>query len=206
MALSHFLKNGPKALGYHFGQNLIFRLDRYLLAALGGTSQAGIYAVAATPAELIKLPISAAGQFTLLNAARDQIPLRVVAKRAAVAVGVAAVCAAAGAVIVPFLIPIVYGEDFADASPIFLILILAQVLLAPYMIFSRALVGYGGRSSSSVVGVVGVLVLVGSILVLVPAWGAVGCAVAACAAYAAMSLTAVPLCVRASKRQQPRSQ
>ena len=206
VALSHFLKNGPE------GPRLPLRSEPDLPSGPLSSRGAGRHESGGhlrrrrDPGRADQASDPAAGQFTLLNAARDQIPLRVVVKRAAVAVGVAAVCAAAGAVIVPFLIPVVYGEDFADASPIFLILILAQVLLAPYMIFSRALVGYGGRSSSSVVGVVGVLVLVGSILVLVPAWGAVGCAVAACAAYAAMSLTAVPLCVRASKRQQPGSQ
>lgn len=197
---AYFIRAGWKTLGYHFGQNLIFRLDRYLLAAIAGPSQAGLYAVAATPAELIRLPIQAAGQYTLLGAARGESSLRSVLRRALGAVVVAFVAAAVSAVVAPPLIPVVYGSGFADSRSVFLVLILGQVLLAPYMILSRALVGFGGRGTTSVIGLVGVAALVGGVLWLVPAYGALGCAAAAGVAYAAMSVVSLPLTARAAGR------
>ena len=184
---SIFLREGPKSLGYHFGQNLTFRLDRYLLSVLSGTHAAGLYAVSATPAELIRMPVTATGQFTMFDVARGGISFRDVTRRCRSAMLFVVPLAAVGLVAGPFLIPLVYGEAYRGAVPIFRVLLIAQVVLAPYLVFSRALAATPSRFASSLVGISGLVVLSVLSFALAPAHGAIGVAIAAVGAYAVMT-------------------
>ena len=83
-----------------------------------------------------------------------------------------------------------YGVQFAGAVTPFRILLGAQVLLVPFLILSRVLVGLGGRSSASLPGLAGLVVLVGVGAALMPSGGATGAAIACAAAYLTMSVTA----------------
>lgn len=195
------LRTGPKMLGFHFGQDLVFQADRYILGVLAGTTSVGFYAVAATPAELLRIPPRSSGQYVLLDAARGTLNARDLRSRTLTWVVVIAASVPILWLLAPVLIQLVYGVDYMGAVAPFRYLLIAQVMLVPYLIYSRAVVGLGATWSSSLSGVVGLLALIGASYLLVPNHGSTGAALAAACAYLAMSLTAVGVLLRRVSRR-----
>jgi len=184
------LRSGPVYLGYHFGQDVVFRLDRYLLGVLSSPAMAGLFTVAVSLAEVLRLPALASGQFALFDAASRTVSVRAVVARTLQWTAVLTAVALPLALVAPWLVTVLYGVQFAGAVTPFRILLGAQVLLVPFLILSRVLVGLGGRSSASLPGLAGLVVLVGVGAALMPSGGATGAAIACAAAYLTMSVTA----------------
>lgn len=92
-----------------------------------------------------------------------------------------------------FLIPFVYGEDFAGAAPIAVVLCLGAVADALGATLNGALLGLGrpGRSSLSVG--TGLVVSLVALAVLLPTAGLLGAAVASVLGYAATCFTSLVL-------------
>jgi len=195
------LAAGPPYLGYHFGQDLAFRLDRPLLGSFASVTAVGHFAVGASLAEIFRLPILASGQFVLYETARGHASRRDVARRT-VLWGAVTVGAALGMVgIAGWLVPALYGPGFVEAVAPFRILMIAQIAVVPFLVLSRALVGYGRRWSASVPSLTGVGVLLVSAPLLMPRWGATGAALACVMTYVAMSLAAWVLFTRQRARE-----
>lgn len=185
------LRDGPKMLGYHFGQDLVFQADRYAVGLFAGTGAAGLYAVAATPAELLRIPARTSGQFALLDAARGHIPKQHMWRSVGLWLALTVAPIPLLWAIAPWLIPFVFGSSYAPAVEPFRFLLLAQAALVPFLMLSRVLVGMGATWSASVSGLVGLLVLASSALVLMPEYGAVGAACAVGISYGAMSVVSI---------------
>ena len=184
----HLLAAGPKYLGFHFGQDLVYRLDRILLGALSTTQAVGLYVIAATPAELMRRPVLAVAQYAMLDASSARVEFFKLLKRAAVwTMALLALCLV-GWPLAPMAISVIYGPEYSGAVDPFRILMLAQVALVPYLIFSRALAGARQGISSSVSALVGLVLLVTLGVLLMPTWGANGAALACLAAFGSMSL------------------
>lgn len=195
------LKTGPPYLGYFFGQELALRMNRPLVGAFSSSAAVGHYSVGAGLAEILRLPVLAVSQYVLLDTASGRIGPRAIAKRALVWSLLMGAVVAAIWPFAPFIISFLYGPEYLPGATAFRILLLAQFLLVPFIIFSRGLVGMGGKWFASVPGLVGLAALVATSPALVTHWAATGGAVAAGVAYIAMSITAVALSFYLNRRR-----
>ncbi|MBC2906104.1 polysaccharide biosynthesis C-terminal domain-containing protein [Streptomyces sp. PSKA01] len=177
---------------------LLQRSDVFLLNALAGHRQVGIYSLAVTLAEMSRLVIDVVWQVTLSrqldekdrDAAGDTV--RII--RLMVVLAIASALIAIG--LTSVLVVPVYGHAYATAHQL-LVLLLPGILLAGA---SRPAATYllGSRSSRIIVypSVAALILNIGLIVVLIPVWGAAGCAVATGVAYAALAVCQVTLFIR----------
>ena len=190
---ARLVRLGAPAVALNLGQVLAYRLDRYLIGAIAGPAVAGVYSVATTPAELLRIPATAYGQVTLHGVASGEFRVADVwhAIRRTYLLVIAP--AAALAIAAPWLIETVFGERYTGATTPFRILVLAELFLLPFQIAARALSGLGRTREAAVAGFLGLAVTVTALLLLVPQLGAAGGALASVGAYAVMSGVSVAL-------------
>lgn len=179
---------GSKLLGLNLGQSVAFRVDQYALAGFASPQALGQYAVAVSPASMIQVLSNSVGQVAMRDASTDQLGRGRLVRYLAVAVGGSAVFAAAMAVVAPWLVPFVFGAEYAPAARIVQILALAEVALAPYLVLSKVAAGWRWVWLSSTAGLVGLAAMLVAMPVFVTAYGAEGAAWGCVAAYSLMSL------------------
>ncbi|WP_157155340.1 lipopolysaccharide biosynthesis protein [Diaminobutyricimonas sp. LJ205] len=185
------LTNGARLLGLNLGQSLTYRADTILLGALSTPDSVGHYAVATTPAAILRLPANALGQVSMHDVASSAQHVRVTLRRVLILESILIPVAGLGWVAGGWLIPFVYGSEFGTAVDAFRVLLLAELALAPFLVVSRVLAGGGSRLGASVSGTVGAIVLLALCPFLIPPLGASGAAWASVAAYGTMSLASL---------------
>jgi O-antigen/teichoic acid export membrane protein len=173
--------------------SLNFRIDQILLALLASEATLGFYVVAVNVSEvLLYLPGATATALLPLVAgsrSEDRLERTLRAFRSASLVTLATVLVAA--LIVPPLLPLVFGPAF-DASVGPFLLLLPGVLGAVAMIvFCNALVASSLPSLSSVGPIVSLVVGVTLDVLLIPSFGASGAAAAASAAFVGGGVTSL---------------
>ncbi|MFI6068873.1 lipopolysaccharide biosynthesis protein [Micromonospora sp. NPDC051227] len=190
--LSRLLRSGVQSLYLTVGLALALRADRYILGGVAGAGVVGVYSTAATLSEAPRVLPAAMGQMTYrkvtLGCGRSEVDRAVLrAVLASIATGIPV--AVAGW----FLITPVFGPSFAEARPLLLVLLVAELLFAPFAVASRGLLGGGWMGAAGVVGAAGM----GSAVVLFLAGarerGAYGTAWASVLLYAGLSAAALIL-------------
>ena len=171
------------------------------MGALASSSQVGIYAVAITPAGLLRIPANALGQLSFFAVAKTGGNRRSVHRRLALLLVVLLPVAAVGWLLAPIVLPLVYGVDFADSVGPLRLLLLAELCLVPFLVLSRALAARGSAWRASGAGIVGLVVLVVACLILIPGRGAAGAALASVFAYATMSAVALVFSLLEGRRE-----
>ncbi|MEV7003548.1 polysaccharide biosynthesis C-terminal domain-containing protein [Streptomyces sp. NPDC093982] len=177
-----------KGLRFHTGSvaaYLLLRSDVFLLNALGGSREVGIYTLAVTLSDLSRLAVDVRAQVSLpAQCAKDVGDAAVATARIVrfmlllgVVSGVVTVAA------VSLLILPLYGRAYAEAATVVAWLVPGIVLLAVCRPLSSFLLRM--RSSRVVVlpSLIALAVNIGLNVVLIGTWGAVGCAVASTVAY-----------------------
>ncbi|MCR2784785.1 polysaccharide biosynthesis C-terminal domain-containing protein [Microbacterium sp. zg.B96] len=156
---------------------LLIRVDQLLFVPVGGAYELGLYAVAVTISEA-PLVVNAAVRDVMFthDAARGDNELLARASRmSTIATGAVAVAIAATAWL---WLPVLFGEEFERALTPLVVLLTAVVLGNPGSVAGTGLSARGRPGRRSVSLVVACVVNVAVFFVLVPAWGAVGAAVA----------------------------
>jgi O-antigen/teichoic acid export membrane protein len=165
------------------------RIDRYILAFFADPAILGAYALATAIAEATRLVGTAIGQVLFRNLAvrvdgDGDFPRLLVLGLVGTA-SVAALLSIAGlALIVP-----VFGQDFAVARPMLVILAVGEVCFAPYLVSYRALLANWARSAA-LIGLAGAVLAINLYWYGCLRWQGEGAAVASAATYAAMSAMA----------------
>lgn len=188
--MARLVKDGVALLGLNLGQTLTFRSDTIILGALSSPHQLGLYAVAITPASILRIPSNALGQVALHQAALGGEVRRRILLRTSALLALLIVPAVAGGLAAEWLFITVYGVEYRAAAEVFRVLLLAELLLAPFLVLGRANAGLGRTWAASFAGVAGVGTLVTSAIVLIPIMGAMGAAWASVFAYGVMSTVA----------------
>lgn len=183
--------SGLRLLGMTLGQNLTSRADTLLLGALSVPAQVGFYAVATTPASLLRLPATAVGQVMMHDAASGKTMKRMAFSRVGTVLALSLPLALLGALSADWLIPLVFGAPFEGAVEAFRILLGAELCFLPFLVLSRYVAASGNVWGASSSGLAGIVVLVAICIWLVPSKGAVGAALASVAAYSVMSAISV---------------
>lgn len=182
------VRRGIPLLGLNLGQSLAFKLDHYFVGAFVGVAAAGVYSVAAAHVAPSQVSSNSIGQVAFRDAAQDNLPNRKLLWMVFAAMSVAGGCAVALWVAAPWFIPTVFGQAFQGSVPLIRILMIGQLVLAPYLILSRAFTGRGSPLISSGSGILLLVLLSGSLAVLTPRYGATGAAWASVLAPAGASL------------------
>ncbi len=136
------LRTGSPALGFAVGTLVAQRLDRILLAPIAGLDVAGIYGVAATVAELVRLATMAAGSVIFVSIAEHGLSASILRVRRVV-LAVQPLVAVVLVVSAPALVPMIFGGVFRGAVPLVVILVVGELLLGLGLIESRILLGLG---------------------------------------------------------------
>lgn len=179
---------GAKALPNLVAITVLQRADRLLLAALAGPRAAGIYTVAATVAESIRLIPMAIGQLAFVEAAEHRkITQRAEDLRRIAFTGLTSVGAVAF-ISGPFFIPWIFGDAYKGSAELLMILIVAELFMGMAILDSRILMGIGqvGRVARASLGAIPLGIVVYVLFIL--GWEATGAAAATVIVYAGYSM------------------
>ena len=183
--------------------NLIsYRVELFVLQRLEGLDDVGVYSIAMQAAEALWLiPAAVATAVTAPAVHESEAGARRLIGRAALRGLV--YTAAAGAVVGvagPFLIPLLFGEDFSGAAAPLALLLPGVVAYGPVTILVVYLSVRRGRPRLSLaVSVLAMVVTTAASFALIPPFGAEGAAVASTLGYAAGAALAWLLFLRLSR-------
>ncbi|MGD8168344.1 lipopolysaccharide biosynthesis protein [Herbiconiux sp. P16] len=158
---------------------LLARLDQLLVTPLSTVSELGLYVTAVSIAELVLVFNNAVRDVYFAEESRspDTDRLTSAARVSTLATLVAAVSIGIGSY---WLLPILFGEDFGAAYVPLLILLFGIVAGNPGSIAGAGLSGRGYPGLRSWSLVIAVVINVAAVVILTPALGAVGAAIATC--------------------------
>jgi O-antigen/teichoic acid export membrane protein len=175
--------------------SLNFRIDQILIALIASEATLGIYVVAVNLSEvLMYLPGAAAMALLPLVAGSEpegRLDRTVRAFRSEFLLPLASVLVAA--VVVPPLLPLVFGAPFEASVKPFLLLLPGAIGFVAMGVFSNALVASSYPSLSSVAPLISVVLGVTLDIVLIPPFGASGAAAAASVSVLAGGATALAI-------------
>ncbi|WP_309112233.1 hypothetical protein [Saccharothrix sp.] len=191
---------GLPTLGFGLGMAIALRADRYVLGATVDAAAVGVFALAASLAEIPRLFPHAMGQLFM----RD---VRLRNRRGQMAPWLllsVLVTAAANLVVVLagwlWIVP-VFGPEFAAARDLLLILAVAELCFAPYEVASLGLLGGGWTKAAGAFGLVSCVASVGCHLLSANLAGATGVAVGTVFLYTGLSFASWILLRRRVLRQ-----
>lgn len=184
------IRRGLPGIATALAQVLTFRMDRYLVGVFLTPAAVGVYSVAATAPELLRLPLVALGQPIFFRLASGSAELRDFRRIRLICLIATALLAAVLAILAPFLVRTIFGSEFAGAVTPMRILLLAEGGIALYSVDGPSLVGVNRVRDASLAAVAALLVVVIGDLILIPAFGMVGAAWASVVAYTVMGAVA----------------
>ena len=182
------VRAGLPAVAVNMGQVLTFRIDRYLVGLFLGPAAVGVYSVASTAPELLRLPTMALGQPIFHRLASGSARLDDFRRGRAVCLLTVAGLAAAMAAVAPIAVRTVFGPEFSGAVTPMRILLLGEMGIALYYIDGSSLFGLGRIADVALASAAGLVVVTAGDLVLLPTWGIAGAAWASVPAYTAMGV------------------
>jgi O-antigen/teichoic acid export membrane protein len=174
---------------------LVLRLDQALLAPLVGAAQLGYYVVAVSLAEVPSTLQLAVRDVMFTTAASRRDP-HVIARSNRVLIVITLAVACAGAVVTPWVLPLLFGDGFEPAVRMAQILLFASVAAGVSLVVGAGLLSMGRPRARSIAQILGLVVNVALLVVLVPSMGAIGAAWTAVASYTFTGLAAVLLFTR----------
>lgn len=185
-ALRTLVRTGVPGLGLVLGQAVTYRADRYLVGAFCGPAVLAVYALAATLSELTRVIPTAVAQVLMRRVsvgagAENRVPALRHATAGALS---AAVVVGIGGWL---LIPPIFGDEFAGARGLIVVLLVAEIVFGPCIVAQYGLLGGGWTRTVGLIGLVGGLCAI-PVYALGAALGAdEGVAAAAIVLYAALS-------------------
>ena len=190
---SRLVRTGLPGVGFTMSQLLTFRIDRYLVGIFGTPAAVGIYSVAATPPELVRLIPSALAQSVFHRLASDSAKVQDFKRATNLCILVTLGLVAIGFVAAPLAVHVVFGPKFASAVTPLRILLLGEIGMALFSVNGAALMGKRRIPDMAIIAVIGfVLVLVADLL-LIPKYGLEGAAWASVVAYSVIGIATLLL-------------
>jgi O-antigen/teichoic acid export membrane protein len=194
-----------RALGFgakaHIGRVMQlgnYRLDQWLLGAIAGPRELGLYSVAVAWAEalwFLPTTLAAVQRPDLVRAVRDHA-----ARQAAVVFRAAMLITGASAIVMvaaaPLLCVVVFGEDFRGSIDDLRVLVAGAFGMAALKLLGNALVAQGKPLLQSVAIGAGFLCTVALDVLLIPPFGGLGAALASTLAYTAAGVVVAAIFLR----------
>lgn len=162
-----------------------YRLDQWILGAVRGSRELGLYSVAVAWAEALSyLPaaLAAVQRADLVRATRERAA-QLAAVGFRVATSITAVLAVAVIAAAPLLCTVTFGQEFEGSIDDLRVLALGGFGVVALKLFGSALVAQRMPTRSSVALATGLVVTILLDVLLIPPYGGMGAAVASTAAY-----------------------
>jgi O-antigen/teichoic acid export membrane protein len=180
---------------------LLFRVDLLIVNHFRGAAEAGVYAVASQVANLLTMLPGVIAMLLFPRVASYQDPRGEfaiqVTRHVSFVMLIMCVVVAAGS----FLLPLIYGARFADATIQLLILLPGVCLIGIESVLVQHFTGTGLPAAIPVFWLITVAVSIGLNLAVVPMFGARGAAVTSTISYALIFLlVAVYFCLKTGRR------
>lgn len=182
--LGEELRFGTRAVAGVLAERLQFRADAFLLNLLTGVRATGVYSVTAGLAETLWYVPNALGTVMFSRAVdprADAAGVAVVLTRTTVAITVA--FAVPAFLLGPWLVELVYGAAFAQAGVALRWILPGVVAYSVVAVLSRYVTGRGRPGAATLVLVAGLVANVTANLMLIPAMGIAGAALASSLSY-----------------------
>lgn len=160
---------------------VLLQLDQVMMTPLAGVEELGVYVVAANIASAALLFNGAVGQVVFALESGDPNPDRV-GRAARITTVVTVLFALCLAISLPWMVTVLFGEEFTRSIPVALILLGEICLSIPGSVAGAVLSARGHPGLRSLALAISTVVYVAAMLLLVPKFGAVGAAVAMIAA------------------------
>ena len=157
------------------------RLDQVLMAGLVSSRELGLYAVAVTLTSVMYGLSGAVGTAQYPRVAEGDAGIAARTSRVTMGIVAAGSCALAGAS--PWLIPFVFGDAFADAVPMTIILLVASVPMAGAFVLSSALSAANNPTAAMKAELVALAFTLPALILFLPAHGGLLAAVVSLIAY-----------------------
>lgn len=185
------VRTGLPGIVVDLSSTLTFRLDRYLIGLFLNPAAVGVYSVAATAPELLRLPALAMGQPIFHRLASKSARVEDFARTRALCLLVTAALAAGAFVAAPFVINAFFGSEYRDAVTPLRVLLLAEFGMTLFYIDGASLAAaYSRLGDAAAAAVSGCVVVVIADLILIPSHGVVGAAWGSVVAYSVTGLVA----------------
>ncbi len=180
---------------------LIFRFDLLIVNHFRGAAEAGVYAVASQVAGLLTMLPGVIAMLLFPRIASDQDPSGAFAIRVTRHVSFVMLVMCLGVAAGSFLLPLVYGARFADATIQLLILLPGVCLIGIESVLVQHFTGTGLPAAIPMFWLLTLAVSVGLNLALVPVFGARGAAITSTISYALIFvLVAGYFCLKTGRR------
>lgn len=184
------VRSGIPGVGIGLWQSLAFRVDRYLVGVLLSPASVGIYSVAGTVTEAIRLPGYGLGQVIFNRLASGKAGADDL-RRARRWCLVATVSGAAAVwLVAPSIVRILFGKEFEGSIAPMRILLIAELALSSFLVDGLALVALRRPGRGALAALVALVTLVVADLVLVRQFGISGAAWASVLSYLIMAVMA----------------
>lgn len=185
------VRTGIPGIAVDLSAIFTFRLDRYLLALFLGPAAVGVYSVAATAPEILRLPALAMGQPIFHRLASKTARAEDFGRTRLHCLLVTAALATAAFIAAPFAVRMLFGSQYAGAVTPLRVLLLAEFGITVFYIDGALLAAAFSRlGDAAAAAVSGCVVVVFADLVLIPSHGVVGAAWGSVVAYSVTGLVA----------------
>ncbi len=190
------IRSGLPAMGLAVSQSAAYRFDRYLVGIFLTPTAVGLYSVAATFAELLRLVPTSIGQVLLHRVATAGSSASQVAQSYKKALLLSAAPVAAFLVIGDSLLVLVFGDAYAPSATPFRILVIGEIAVASFLLDSSVLAGRNVAAGASLCAGGGLAVITILDVWLIKRHGIEGAAWASLAGYVFMAVAARRLTIR----------
>lgn len=174
-----------------FPYTMNLRLDQLLMATLFPSRELGLYVVAVAWSGASVPVLNSVGPvlFPKLSALREDSHRKALVGRTLTLLGITNVILTLLTLLAtPFVIPFLFGSDYAPAVLPAAILVLANMFNGMNLLLQDILRGLGSPRPVLVAETVGLIVTLVLLVILLPLYGMVGAAIASLGAYAAISI------------------
>jgi O-antigen/teichoic acid export membrane protein len=189
-ATKTLLRTGVPGIALNLGLALTYRLDRYLVGLFLGPGAVGIYAVAATATELLRLPAYAIAQVFFHRLASGSWATTQLKRVLTYAIGLALAGGIPLFIAAPWMVDHIFGPEFSGAVGPLRILILAEIGMTAFQVCQTALAVLVSTARAAIVAILGLGVVTIADIVLIPSLEVEGAAIASVVAYAFMAVAA----------------
>lgn len=184
---TRLVRTGWPSVPSALSQLLTFRADRYLVGVFMSPAAVGVYSVAATVPEFLRVIPMAMAQSVFYRVASGKNGARDFRRATLVSFAGTAALAAVTFLLAPVIVPMVFGPEFNAAVTPLRILLLAETGMTLFYVEGAVLGGLGRLSDGAKAAVVGFAVVLLADVLLIPSYGLVGAAWASVVAYSVMS-------------------
>ena len=199
--LGEELRFGSRSVLSTLAERLLFRGDAFLVNLFLGVRWTGIYSVTQALAETLWYIPNALGTVMFSRAVDPNAdPSRTASVLTRTTIAVTFATAIPAFILGPRLVRLVYGTQFVDAGVALRFILPGIVAYSVVAVLSRYVVGRGRPGTNTLILLAGLAVNVTANLVLIPARGIVGAAIASSISYAVTAGLMLAVFVRMSGR------